>query len=329
MKRKQCLLTTYVAGIKYQAYIPMLVYSCHKAYPEYDVMIFLHEDLAPQIRESLINAGLYDNVVIKENVYREECANMTSLQAKSCRWILWDDIFLNYDYLYIIDVDIFYIREPLALHLQHSKRMEETGLPFDNMRRYATLNRSVRGILKRIKTSGLHKIIRFLFEKDIREEKLSGLHFVDVKKYYTKNNINYFELVKNKLFRHYYFPEIMTSNNEVLLANMMKELGCNLSVLGVQTDSVTSLPFDDIYRSEFRPHHGFHLGIFAADCHITNDPTLDSDTYHYYLEQYKAIIKEEGFCVMYQNLPELAKSYLDRLHSYYKITYNTNQHNRD
>jgi hypothetical protein len=124
MEKKTCLLTTYIAGIKYQAFIPMLVYSCNNAYPEYDIMLFLHEDLNIEVKKSLLYSGLLDKVKIKENVFRSECSHCTRLQAQSFRWVLWDDSFYDYKYLYIIDVDMFYIREPMPLHEQHALRME-------------------------------------------------------------------------------------------------------------------------------------------------------------------------------------------------------------
>ena len=53
--------------------------------------------------------------------------------AQTLRWVIWDPIFMKYDYLYIADIDMFYIREPIPLHIQHVEHMTLTGLPFDNL----------------------------------------------------------------------------------------------------------------------------------------------------------------------------------------------------
>ena len=83
-------LTTFVQGHLYQEYLPMLIYSIGKAYPEYDVKIFLHDTLRDDLRPAL--------------------DKMNSLVARSLRWVLWDESFRDYDYLYTIDIDMFYIR---------------------------------------------------------------------------------------------------------------------------------------------------------------------------------------------------------------------------
>lgn len=67
---KDCLLTTYIAGTKYQAFIPLLVYSCKQAYPEYDIALFLHETLDPRVKQSLMETGLIDKVKILENIIK-------------------------------------------------------------------------------------------------------------------------------------------------------------------------------------------------------------------------------------------------------------------
>jgi hypothetical protein len=196
--------------------------------------------------------------------------------------------------------------------------MKMTGLPFDNMRRNLFLHKSIKGTIRRVQTAGLKYLSIYLSKRNICEERLSGLHFVEVNDYYTDQNLQIIEDYKRRICKRFFIPEILTSDNEVMLANMIKEMGYDISSLGVQTDSVSSLPFDNIHRSEFRPHHGFHLGIFREGI-PENNSILDSDTYNYYKEQYLKIIKEDDFKELYNNLPELSKLYVNRLHSYYHI----------
>ena len=97
----------------------MLIYSIGKAYPEYDVKIFLHDTLRDDLRPALdMIRSTYDRFEIREHTFAD-CPNMNSLVARSLRWVLWDESFRDYDYLYTIDIDMFSIREPQALMEQH------------------------------------------------------------------------------------------------------------------------------------------------------------------------------------------------------------------
>ena len=104
-------LTTFVQGHLYQEYLPMLIYSIGKAYPEYDVKIFLHDTLRDDLRPALdMIRSTYDRFEIREHTFAD-CPNMNSLVARSLRWVLWDESFRDYDYLYTIDIDMFYNKE--------------------------------------------------------------------------------------------------------------------------------------------------------------------------------------------------------------------------
>ena len=120
-------LTTFVQGHLYQEYLPMLIYSIGKAYPEYDVKIFLHDTLRDDLRPALdMIRSTYDRFEIREHTFAD-CPNMNSLVARSLRWVLWDESFRDYDYLYTIDIDMFYIREPQELMEQHIEHMNYIG----------------------------------------------------------------------------------------------------------------------------------------------------------------------------------------------------------
>lgn len=322
---KPCLFTTYVYGDKYQAFIPLLVYSCKKAYPEYDIMLFLHDSLSRDIQKQLQDFNLYDKVIIKEKAYQFK--NINSLTAGSTRWVLWDDIFLEYRYLYIIDVDMFYIREPKPLHIQHAERMNMTGLPFDNLRRETIHPKTVKNILRRIKYAHLHLFCKYIFSKKIVEQRLTGLHFINVHRFYTEENIKYISSIKDRLNKKYFFPEIMISNDEALLYRMMVDLGYDCSKLGCQSSTDKMLSFYDNLREEFRPHHGIHLGIFKNQYfsemdnqhQITCKSILDSDPYQYYVSKYKEIFLSREFQFFFHSMSSTVRVYLDRLNTYYGI----------
>jgi hypothetical protein len=157
----------------------------------------------------------------------------------------------------------------------------------------------MKGLAHRILDAGFKNLNHYLFDKNVSEERLTGLHFVDVGSYYISENRLILDKNRSRLFERFFFPEILTCNDEVLLAKIVKDMGYDIKKVGVQTDPVKSLDYCDIYRDEFRPHHGFHLGMLkTADFeHLTKSqldmfaPILESATYKYYLSKYLLIIK--------------------------------------
>lgn len=325
---KECLLTTYVSGEKYMSFIPLLVYSCKKAYPEYDIMLFLFEELGDDIKEILRQSNLLESVYIKEKVFNNKKKNITALESGSNRWVLFDSYFLKYKYIYIIDVDMFYIREPKPLHIQHSERMQMTGLPFDNLMRYDNIKINVRNILKRLLRSGGDKFSNFILKKDRKQLRLSGLHFIDVQKYYIPCNINKIEAFSERLHNErHFFPELLMPNDEALLYYIVTSMGYDCSPLGTQTNAVNMLDFNNNLRKEFRPHHGLHLGIFKNDFYEDMSkeaqdsvkPILESDTYRFYVNEYIKIYKSEEFQCFFNLLPMSVKIFIERVNAYYDI----------
>lgn len=323
--KKDCLLTTYIAGTKYQAFIPLLVYSCKQAYPEYDIALFLHETLDPRVKQSLMETGLIDKVKILENIYNNG-KRINRFQAQALRWVLWDDLFRSYKYLYIVDVDMFYIREPIPLHLQHKKHMDITRLPFDNLRRYLLLD--WKGALRYAKNyhfKSLRFLITIIRNKGNRIPQLSGLHFVDVGKVYTDDALNKLKEYRNLIISNNPIKGLNAFNDECLLYLIMESLGNDCSKLACQTDSISMLSFEDPCRAEFRPHHGIHLGLFRLDMISLNDKIesfrmiLESDAYRYYIQEYKRLFYTDDFQRFIGKLPLITQGYIQRLNNYYQI----------
>lgn len=162
---------------------------------------------------------------------------MSPYKAQALRWVLWDDSFTSYDYIYFIDIDMFYIKEPVPLHEQHEFHMKRTGLPFDNMRRIVvvrefSLKRQILRLAVLIKRHKIKYIVRYFinFRKDIY--KLSGLHFVKVKEYYqvfTKNKILYY---RNLIYDGSYVK--FGENDEAYLYYIMKDLNFDVDRLAAQ-----------------------------------------------------------------------------------------------
>lgn len=317
MDQSKVCLTTFIYGVKYQEYIPFLVYSCKKAYPEYDIVLFLYDKLESIIKKQL---SILDtqNVYIREESFKD-CPHMTPLKAKSLRWVLWDDTFRNYDYLYIVDIDMLYIREPKLIHEQHCEHMNTTGLPYDNLVRcFKRSPFNLISIGSRLKNAGLQNIIGYLFgtRNDFR---LSGLHFIDVENYYKIYNDEQRKYYKRMIYKGKFIRDVYSCNNESFLYLIMKEIGLTPGRLAIQTNSINMLDFENCARPEFRPHHGIHMGIFRIELQEKHE-ILESKPYDYYVKQFtKNIMNDKVFITLLNMSSERMKIQFDRFFRYYKL----------
>lgn len=318
---KVCL-TTFVYGETYQAYIPFLIYSCNKAYPDYDLHIFVYGKLGETVKDQVNIIDLKCKLSIYEDSF-SDFKKMTPLISKTLRWLLWDDGFLNYNYLYTVDIDMLYIREPMPLHQQHKKHMELIGLPFSNLIRikaYSPLKPY--NLLKSIKELGFFYTFKNLTFKRI-EKKLSGLHFIKVNEYYKflTDRIRQEAIINLKTGK--YLKEVFFPNNEIYLYKLIESTGIDLTNLGVQKNSTNMLdPTPN--RLEFRPHHGIHIGAFYSDSTVkATAEQYEIPIYKYYFKVYNdEILNDPIFIQLLQHAPPFVKESFRRLNTFVKSMVN-------
>lgn len=321
MEEKVCL-TTYVAGAKYQAYIPFLVYSCHTSYPEYDILLFVHGKLEDHVRKNLEFLSV-PNCRIVENHFND-CPRMNALKAQSLRWVLWDEQFRQYDYLYMVDIDMFYIREPQPLHLQHIAHMKTTGLFFDNMRRRLDYRLcDIKLFLRRLKHARFYGLANYILSKHKFVYRATGLHFIKVKEYYTILSPHIINEYKQQIYSGLWLKRVLLPNDEALLYFILQEQGLSPEKMAVQTNSHISLEFENPTRAEFRPHHGIHLGIFRSDTPISDRPSdeiiLHSSAYIYYSRVFKEnILRDPVFKHLLEQSPVYISNEFERMFNYYE-----------
>lgn len=317
-KKDKVCLTTFIYGIKYQGYIPFLVYSCHKAYPDYDIRLFLYEKLDESVKKQIDLIGA-NNVFFYENTFAD-CPNMNQLKARCLRWVLWNEAFLQYDYLYIVDIDMIYIREPLPLHKQHIEHMKTTGLPYDNLVRcFQRHPLKPRSIAFRIKHAGLLSFFKFLFGSR-NDYRLTGLHFIEVKPYFSMYDINLINKYKQMVYDDSFLSLTMSSNDEAFLYQIMKQINLNPDKIAIQTESYKMLDFNNCSRPEFRPHHGIHMGIFRQDLRGKRKTILDCAVYQYYIQHFKkSYLPDPVFLHLYQIAPSFIKAQFTNFYNYYNI----------
>lgn len=285
MENKVCV-TAFIYGDRYQDYIPMLAYSINKVNPEYKLILFLHEKLRSDIKELLIRVNLYQNILFVEDTF-SDCKNMTPLVSASLRWILWDDSFGDFDYLYYVDIDMLYCKETLPLHEQHIRHMDFIGLPFSNVRRPGIVRSFHRiGLLRRIKYAGFNRFFWFLSKNNTIEYRASGLHFVKIKEYFSKLSSEKRSYYKYLIYSGKMFSKVCLVDNEAFLYWMLSDMGYNVENMGVQSSLENMLDFNNYMCKEFRPHHGIHLGIFRIENIPSDDIILNSKAYKYYYKAY-------------------------------------------
>ena len=247
---------------------------------------------------------------------------MNSLKAKSLRWVLYDDAFIDYDYLYVVDIDMIYIREPLPLHEQHVRHMSTTGLPYDNIARHFKRHPfAMSSIGQRFKLAGFTAFFQFLFgtRDDFR---VSGLHFIEVKPYFQVISGATREKYRKMIYNGSFMKLCLSSNNESFLYSMLQRETLKPDMLPVQTESYIMLDFNNPRRAEFRPHHGIHLGVFREDLQSKGKrkTILDSSTYLYYINHFKEDYLSDSLFVFLLNASsESIKNQFDNLFRYYKI----------
>lgn len=321
MKDKVCV-TTFVYGYNYQIYIPIAVWSLAKMYPEYDIVIFLHGVLNEKLKSVLLKLGLLDKVKFHEFTFAD-CPRMTTRRAICLRWVLWDKCFTDYDYIYTMDIDMFYIKEPLPLHEQHALHMKKTGLPFDNMRRIIDkrkwpLKAKILDIGVFVKNAGFsYKGLRYLLPYIMERTslRLTGLHFVDVKKYYgvyTEEKIEYNKsMIYDGSFLKYSYQD------EAFLYCIMKELGFDVDILAVRdlNEPYKHLNFNNYNKDLFRPIHGIHMGDyrgnnFSFDKYESYYKTSTSIYYKSYIQE--KLLNDEDFIMFLKAIPEEVSIYFKR-----------------
>lgn len=318
MQEKICL-TTFIYGRKYQEYIPVLLFSVRTAYPEYDVILFVHGTVDPDIRGLLKRWNLLERVRIIEHSF-DDCPKMSAVKACSLRWILWTPDFLQYDYLYYIDADMFYIREVPMLHEQHQQHLATLKVPFSNViREKKVRSRSPRDILRRLKLAGFANFMPFLAANARNVRRLTGLHFVKVGEYFEALNENRLAELKKAIYDNSYIKSNYLSDNEAFLYDMLSQR-FDLSRVPVIQGSVACLDFDNPARPEFRPHHGIHFGIFRLPADdILSDASqmriLKSRPYRFYFERFGEMAGKDDWKRFSASLPPDVQALLSRLYA--------------
>ena len=150
MNNKICI--SVVVNKNYEKYIPYFIYFITKSYPNYFIKVLFLGSLSEKTKE-LINVINNDLVSIEEKFFAGYPKDNQRL--KSIRWVIPEDVFSDFDYVYIGDVDILICKETPTLADTHMVHLKNNNLPYSN---------SIRP----------------------KQKRFTGLHFFKVKEYYEK-----------------------------------------------------------------------------------------------------------------------------------------------
>lgn len=324
MPRKSLCLTTYVFGNKYQGYIPILLYSLLRAYPDYHPVIFVREKIDAELKKT-INAIEKElgRVTVIDGMY-QSCSFKHIQKGKSVRWILDKNVLMNFDFCYFVDIDMFYIQENPSLLSQHIEHAALLGLPYSNIvRRNSFTPYSPQNVKLRLQSFGLIEALNFSIKKSLLAYKLSGLHFIICKEYYYHLQ-PVIDKYKSFIFGGTSFPHHPAGfNNECLLYDMIQESELRLPPY---LDSIGPhwLDYRRFREVGFRPHHGIHLGMFRSQeleqaCQVS----LCQDFYKEYYATYKYLRENDDFLGhIISKSPLFIKHHFMLLESFYSRTDN-------
>jgi len=116
-------VTTVVSANHFQYYMPIFIYAINKAFPDVDIKIFLMGKIKKKVRRALEHCRNYEIVENQFLRYKNRASTCNSL-----RFLLPKKAFLEYDYLYITDIDFLHV--PSNMFSVFIKEIETSGVPY-------------------------------------------------------------------------------------------------------------------------------------------------------------------------------------------------------
>ena len=313
---KKLCVVNYIYGEKYQGFIPLYIISLKESYPEYDIRLYIDNTLNENTKEAVnILSEHYGGIFIVENYaqhtkFTEKAASIQQIQ-RCQRWLFYDEAFLDYEAIYIGDIDLLICKEEKPLFEQHKLHCETVGAPYSNIKRTEPVKKynfkiAVRNFVK----FGFKQTLKYYFSKTTPPSKFSGLHFVLTKEYYGKirdliddyyNELNLLAEGKSKRYN------LCNFNNEAFLRDIIISAGfCDCKEACGKNYNLET----DATLAAYRPHHGIHLGIFRHPSLIENENALiTSKLYLSYYRQFKDMKK----CEVYNKVSKYFTSHLNNL----------------
>lgn len=320
---KLCVVN-YIYGEKYQGFIPLYIISLKESYPEYHIRLYIDYTLNEKTKKAVdILSEHYAGIEVIENY-----AEMTKFSAKASsiqqiqrcqRWLFYDKAFLDYEAVYIGDIDLLICREDKPLFEQHKLHCETIGAPYSNIKRAAGKKKfNLKLVTRNFMKFGVSQALRYYFGKTAPVIKFSGLHFVLSKPYFeTVNGVidSFYKelnlLAEGKSKRY----NLCTFNNEALLRDVVLEAGFS------DCEESTGKPYNietDATVKAYRPHHGIHLGIFRSPMLIEAEKRIiTSQLYLSYYRQFEEMKKTDIYKKVCDEFSDHLNELIENMETFY------------
>lgn len=249
-----------VSGI-YIEYIPLFLYFMSNSYPEYYSVIVVKDKLTETIKNNL---KLLDNskFIVREDAYKDFSDEPNTV--KTLRWVMFLPEYLEYENVFIGDIDIFHMREKSTLLEKHLKICEEYSVPFSN-------------------TTGID-------DKKTRGYRVTGLHFMNLKELKGKMSLimfkYYSELKNNRFPKEFYNDAMKRIDNQHALYVMLREAGYEVP------------DHNHFY------YHGFHVGhsrIAGRWTELFKNGNKDEADYEDFYKQFKILADNKIYKKLYSD----------------------------
>ena len=172
-------VSTYVFG-PYTCYIAPYIYFLKRTYPDCYPLIFVHKTVTREEEKALNLLAKEFSFDVVENTFGNREWKKPQW-GKAARWLLWDKRFMDFQGVYIGDIDLFILPEKQSLleaHLQHCERI---GLPISNIVRRTTMfpvRKDPRSFIVTAQLRGLKEAARLFMQKELPRRRLTGLPFI-------------------------------------------------------------------------------------------------------------------------------------------------------
>jgi len=138
--KSDVLIAIYVVNKRYINYVPIFLYSAHKAYPKYDLKVFIDDSIPPNISDCIEMLDFKTSIEIDSEHKHLISKNKKEL-INASRWLGFEESdFDGYKYVYLFpDVDFFcvkYENNPIEQRIQY---IELNDLPYVNNLRDSTI----------------------------------------------------------------------------------------------------------------------------------------------------------------------------------------------
>jgi hypothetical protein len=175
---------------------------------------------------------------------------------KAFRWLIFYDFYLDYQYIYVGDIDILISKENENIVDQHVKHMNYLNTNYSNIFRFREPRTTIKEVLSKLKKWGFRITINNFSNRNQITPRLSGLHFYSTSIY----NEEYFSSLKKVINDINITFQGKSKENSIFNYNtdefvLFKVIYGSNNKISIVNENSSNSP----QSIRFRPVHGIHL----------------------------------------------------------------------